>query len=365
VPTSSSARSPLPAALVVLAAVCALLTGAVALAGPAAAIEDPRRPAAEVTHGPSCGPSVIRVAVTNGTEAHRVALVLDGTDEQQAAELGDGEQAELVSEDIDWGRTVDVSVTVTDADGTAEESIEFGTYTRPTAEDCAAVTPTTPASSPEPSTPAPSTPVPTTPVPTTAGHSTTRAPTSPSSAPAPTATASPSSRPSSPTTPRPTGSAPASPGTPHQAPPPPSSPGSHGDAPTGEVGSASAASVSPGGVLTIRATGFTPGEPVTVSMLGVDGPLTTVTAAEDGSVEAVVQIPRGAALGTATVELVGGLSAATAGLDLQVAARTQPVREPTTSIPVFAAGVALIGAGGVLGLVAARRSRADHTGTLR
>jgi hypothetical protein len=118
-------------------------------------------------------------------------------------------------------------------------------------------------------------------------------------------------------------------------------------------------------VLTIRATGFTPGEPVTVSMLGVDGPLTTVTAAEDGSVEAVVQIPRGAALGTATVELVGGLSAATAGLDLQVAARTQPVRERTTSIPVFAAGVALIGAGGVLGLVAARRSRADHTGTLR
>jgi hypothetical protein len=90
-----------------------------------------------------------------------------------------------------------------------------------------------------------------------------------------------------------------------------------------------------------------------------------VTAAQDGSVEAVVQIPRGTALGTATVELVGGLSAATADLDLRVAARTQPVGERTTSLPVFAAGIALIGAGGVLGLVAARRSRADRTRTPR
>src|SRR4051794_30964621 len=79
VPTLSSAREALSPALVVLAAAGALLLGAVAVAGPAAAIEDPRRPDAEVTHGPSCGPAVIRVAVTNGTEAHTIALVFDGT----------------------------------------------------------------------------------------------------------------------------------------------------------------------------------------------------------------------------------------------------------------------------------------------
>jgi hypothetical protein len=375
VPTTSSARAALLPALLVLAATCALLSSAVALAGPAAAIEDPRRPTAEVTHGPSCGPSVIRVAVTNGTEVHRVTLVLDRTDEQEAAELGNGEQAELVSEDIDWGRTVDVSVTVTDTDGTAEQPIEFGTYTRPSAEDCAAVTPTTSPSSPEPTTPA---------APPSTGTTTT--PTSPSSEPAPATpattaatattattatTSSTPSRPSSPSTPRPTGSAPASPGTPHWT-PPPSSPAGQADGsgdeprnePRDEAGSASAASVSPGGVLTVRATGFTPGEPVTVSMVGIDHPLTTVTAAVDGSVEAVVQIPRSAALGTATVQLVGGQSAASAGLDLQVAARAQPVAE-RTSLPVFVAGTALIGAAGVLGLMAARRSRASHTTTPR
>jgi hypothetical protein len=129
---------------------------------------------------------------------------------------------------------------------------------------------------------------------------------------------------------------------------------------SGQAGSASAASVSPGGVLTVRATGFTPGEPVTVSMVGVAEPLTTVTAGADGSVEAVVQIPRSAALGTATVHLVGGLSDATAGLDLQVAARTQPVVQRATSVPVLTAGIALIGAAGVLGLMAAWRSRRHH-----
>jgi len=111
----------------------------------------------------------------------------------------------------------------------------------------------------------------------------------------------------------------------------------------------------------VRATGFTPGEVVTVSLLGTGDRLTTVTAAQDGSVQAVVQIPRGAALGTATVQLVGASSSATAGLDLQVAARAQPLTERTTSGPVLAAGFGLIGAAGVLGLLAARRSRADRT----
>jgi hypothetical protein len=339
VPTSSSsARAVLPPALLVVAVTCVLLTGAVALAGAAAAIEDPRRPTAEVTHGPSCGPAVVRVAVTNGNEGHQVALVFDGAEEQDDAVLGNGEQAELVSEDVDWGQTVDVSVTVADIDGTAEEPIAFGTYTRPTAEDCAALSPTTAEPGPESTAPAP---------PAASSPGTMPAPTMPSStAPSPT-------RPSTP------GTAPSPAGT---APPTTSAPDTGDDTASGQAGSSS---VSPGGVVTVRATGFTPGEPVTISLLGVDRPLATVTAAADGSVEAVVQIPRGAAPGTATVQLVGGLSAATAGLDLQVAARSRPVPTQSTSVPVLAAGLALIGVGGALGLMAARRSRGHHGTTRR
>jgi hypothetical protein len=137
----------------VLVATSALLLTALALAGPAAAIEDPRRPAARITHGPSCGPGEIRVRVTNGTEAHRVDLVLDGTAEQDAAVLAPDQQTELHSADVDRGVTVDVSVTVTSADGTvAGEPLELGTYTRPSRADCDAVSapgdsPTGPASS--------------------------------------------------------------------------------------------------------------------------------------------------------------------------------------------------------------------------
>ncbi|HEV7870815.1 MAG TPA: hypothetical protein VGO95_06120 [Modestobacter sp.] len=354
-PTTSSARAVLSPALVVLAAACVLLAGAVALAGPAAAIEDPRRPTAEVTHGPSCGPGVIRVAVTNGTQPHRVALVFDGAQEEDSAVLANGEQAELVSSDIDWGETVDVAVTVAAADGTAEEPLQFGTYTRPSAEDCAAVTPTTPETSPPASTPESSPPTSPETAPTSATPSTTSTTSSSTTRPSTPSTVS------GPTSTRPSGSAPpATPGTPRPTAPGPAPDGA-ADASSGQAGSASASSVSPGGVVTVRATGFTPGEPVTVSMLGVAAPLTTVTAGADGSVEAVVQIPRGAALGTATVHLVGGLSDATAGLPLKVAARTRPVVERTTSVPVLAAGIALIGAAGGLSLMAARRPRGHRT----
>jgi hypothetical protein len=321
VPTTSSARSALPPALVLLAATCVLLTGAVALAGPAAAIEDPRRPTAEITHGPSCGPGVVRIAVTNGSQPRRVALVFDGAGEQASAELAPGAQTELVSADVDWGQTVDVSVAVADPAGTAAgDPIEFGTYTRPSAEDCAAIAPELePAAAPA---------VPTTPDSST-GQQTPR-PSSPSAAPR----------------------VPVEP-----VPPVGSAVGAAGD--QADVGP-----VAPGGVVTVRATGFTPGEPVTVSIVGIDEPLTTVQAAPDGSVQTVVQIPRGATVGAATVQLVGGLSAATAGMDLQVAARSRPVPAPTTPVPTLAAGFALLASGGVLGLMAARRSRA-HGSSLR
>ena len=352
-PTSSSARTGLPRARTLALTVCGLLTTGVALAGPAAAVEDPRRPVAEVTHGPSCGPGAVRALVTNGTEPHRVSLVFDGTGEQASAVVGPDEQVELASEDVAWGVTVAVSVTVADLDGTVEDPLELSTYTRPSADDCAAVT--------DPTTSAPA------PTPTATGEPSSSAPVPESTTVPPTSTAPPPSSPEAPapsTTRTPSGSSP--PGTPRPPSPSalPTEDTDHGqqddDVATGSAGSASAASVSPGGVVTVRATGFVPGEPVTVSIAGLDEPLTTVTAAADGSVEAVVQIPRAAALGTATVRFVGGESSATAGLDLQVAARAQPAAEQAGSPAVVAAGLALIGAAGALGLVGARRSHGRH-----
>ncbi|WP_299955056.1 hypothetical protein [uncultured Modestobacter sp.] len=340
-PTSSSARTGLPAALVVALAAGGLLAAGIVLAAPAAAIEDPRRPTATVTHGPSCGPGVVRTLVTNGSEPHRVALVFDGVTEQDAALVGPGEQVELVSTDVEWGVTVDVSVAVTDEDGAPEQPLELSTYTRPSAEDCAAVTA---APTPSPTAPAPSG----TTEPSTSPPSTAPAPVGePTSTPGPAASSPPRSAPPSPSPSVPSTAA-AEGGVPDR------------DQPSGTAGSASAASVSPGGVVTVRATGFVPGELVAVGIAGLAEPLTTVAAAADGSVQAVVQIPRSAALGTATVQFVGGESAATAGLDLQVAARSRPVTGPTGSPAAVAAGLALVGAAGTLGLVGARRTRGRH-----
>lgn len=342
-PTSSSARTGLRAARSVALTTGVLLAG-VALAAPAAALEDPRRPTATVTHGPSCGPGVVRTLVTNGSEPHRVSLVFDGAVEQDAALVGPGEQVELVSTDVAWGVTVSVSVAVTDQDGAVERPLELSTYTRPSAEDCAAVT-TAPSPRPTTATPAPSGTArqPASP-PSTAPAPSTAVPTGPAPDSSPPRSTPPASSPSSP-------AGPADGGTTGQA---------DGGPSTGSAGSAPAASVSPGGVVTVRATGFAPGEPVAVGIAGLDEPLTTVAAAADGSVQAVVQIPRGAALGPATVQFVGGESAATAGLDLQVAARSQPTTAQTGSPAVVAAGLALVGAAGTLGLVGTRRTRGRH-----
>ncbi|WP_369132407.1 hypothetical protein [Modestobacter sp. I12A-02662] len=324
----------------VLAGVCALLAAGVALAGPAAAIEDPRRPTVAVTHGPSCGPGVLRAVVTNGEEGHRVALWFDGTEELAAAELGPGEQVELVSRDVDWGETVDVSVTVADLDGTPEEPLEQGTYTRPSVEDCAATAVSAAGTGIDGAgLPAASVPEP----------ADTRVP-APSGTPDPPAQSA--GTPPVPSTPDPT-----APDT-----DPSGTSASAGDASPTPAGQASVAAVAPGGVLTVRASGFTPGERVIVSLADAHRTLTTVTAGSDGGVEAVVQIPRGAELGAATVQLVGRQSAATTAIDLQVTARAQPRPGPAGSPSTTVAVVSLLGAGGVLGLTAARRSREPTSG---
>lgn len=361
--TRSSGCPALSPFLTVGLALGAVVTAGVVVAGHAAALEDPRRPTATVTHGPSCGPAVVRVQVTNGTEPHRVALVFDGVEVQDAADLDAGEQAELTSQDVDWGVTVDVSLMVADPGGSIERPLQLDTYTRPSEADCAAVVPTP--------TPVPSTSVPSMPVPSTPPAPSSSAPApSPSSPPAPSSAPAPSPVPSE----VPPSSVPA-PSTPAPVPPTETtdSPPATGAEPGVGSGGASrpsdpttpAASVSPGGVLTVRAGGFTPGEPVDVRMSDGAGVLGTVTAAADGSVEAVVQIPRGAALGAAALELVGSESAATAGVDLQVAARAAPVTEPNGSPAVLAAGLVLLTAAGSLGLVGMRRSRGGHSGGRR
>ncbi|MCZ2803743.1 hypothetical protein O2W18_01340 [Modestobacter sp. VKM Ac-2983] len=397
--TRPAARPALAAGLALGALLVAGVAG-VAAAGPAAALEDPRRPAATVTHGPSCGPGVVRVQVTNGTEPHRVALVFDGVEQQDVADLAPGQQAELISEDVDWGVTVEVSVTVADPDGTVEQPLHFQTYTRPSEEDCAAVmpppTPVTP--TPDPSTPAPvpptptDTPVPSTPPPSSSPPSTaepstaepwTPEPSTPersSTAPPPVASSpTPSPVPSS-TTPWPRAPSPPLPtvsdrstsapttssGEPASTSTTEPDAGSGGPSrPDGDTSWSPVASVSPGGVVTVRASGFLPGEPVGVRLAGDGELLSTVTAAADGSVEAVVQIPRGVALGAATLEFVGGESAATAEVDLEVAARAAPVTEQTGSPVVLAAGLALLTAAGSIGLVGVRRSRSGHSGGRR
>ena len=355
VTTTLAVHRPARQVPLVVAVAGALLLAGLALAGPAAAFEDPAAPTARVTQGPSCGPGIIRVQVTNGDREHRVALVFDGTDEQDAAALTPDEQVELRSTDIDRGMTVDVSVTVTSADGaTVDEPLELGTYTRPTRADCDAV------SGPgAPATTTPSTEPP-------AGPSGGGAPATPSATAAPT-TAGPTRSTPTPAPTRPTGKT-----HPTGKTRPIPSAGSSSGAPASTTGTPSAGSttpggrhaapsVAPGGRVTLRGAGFSPGESVHVSVPGVDEPLTTVTAAADGTVEAVVQIPQGTHLGPLTVQLVGQDSASTAGLDLQVAGQHVPVSFATPT-PVLAAGSALLVAGAALGLYAARRPRADADG---
>jgi hypothetical protein len=321
-----SGRTPLT-----VGALGALLLAAVALAAPAAALEDPRRPVAEVTHGPSCGPGVVRVEVTNGNQPHQVALVFDGTVVQEVADLAPGEQAELGSADVDWGTTVHVTVTMADAQGAAQLPLDFGTYTRPSKADCDALVPLT---EPEPGVVAPDTV-------TSALPKSPPAPASGSKAPAPLP---------------PMGAGGTSP-VPGAGETVPRALPVGDQAPGASPGVAVAAPVAPGGVVTVRGSGFTPGEQVDVTLDGVAAPLATVVAAADGTVEAVVQIPRGADLGSVTVQLVGRTSSAMSGLDLQVAARQLSLAESSAPVPVLAAGTALLVASVGLGVAASRRPR--------
>jgi hypothetical protein len=308
--------------------VVTLFAAAVAAAAPAVAIDDQSRPDARVTHGPSCRPGGLVIEVQAGTTAYSVRLA---TTRQPAGEdetvLAPGETAVLRSDDVAWGETIDGRLEYAAQDGsgvTYADELEHYSFTRPSQEDCEAIT--APAS-PEPTGRAPT--APTTPAPMSA---------TPGSVGASSATVPPAASDSR--APAPTG--------------PPAD--TRTTAPsTGErAGSSLEREVAAGGTVTLHGSGFLPGERVTIRLHGGGAVLGTAVAGPDGTVQVEIQIPSSTAAGTARIDLVGNSSAAIADVELQVAAEKSPIpRHGTTSLwSLVAAAVALVGSVGALVSVA-------------
>jgi hypothetical protein len=314
--------------LALLFAVSGLLGGGVLLAAPALAVDDPARPDARVTHGPSCQPGGVAVEVTAGTVAYAVTLATTRSAAgEDAASLEPGQTAVLRTGDVDWGETIDSRLEYAALDGsgtTYVDELEGFSFTRPAEEDCAAIAAPPTAAEPE---------VPVAP------------PSSPSAVP-------PADGVAPEVVPIPV------PGLPV----PETAPGAPADGPAAGavVASAPAGQVAAGGRVVVSAAGFGAGEEVTVT--AADGTvLGSAAAGPDGAVEVVVHIPGGGAPGPTTIELVGADSALTAAVQLRVAAASSAV-DPDP-LPLVAAGLALVGAATGLVLVAARRpSGGDPTG---
>ncbi|PRY48179.1 hypothetical protein LY71_11067 [Geodermatophilus tzadiensis] len=332
-PVGTTLRRPprpvLTTGLLLLSTVAGALALGVATALPAAAVDDPTRPDALVTHGPSCRAGGVVVEVTAGTVAYAVTLATTRRPEgEDSAEVQPGATVVLRTGDVDWGETIDTRLEYAALDGsglTHVDELDGHDYTRPAEADCAAITAPQP---PQDVSPAP-------------------APEAPSSGAGSVAEA-----PSSPT---PVPDVHPLPGLP--APPP--VPGAPADGPVAggpSVGavSASARQVPAGGQVVLTGTGFTPGEAVTVRVAGGEV-LTTVPAGPDGTVEVTVSLPDGVTAGPATVQLAGTDSAVTAAVRLQVAAAATPAEPGPLPVPLVAAGLALVVSAGGLVLAAARR----------
>jgi len=298
------------------------LGAALAAAAPAAAIDDPTRPDARVTHGPSCKPGGLVVEVVAGTLPYTVRLATTRTPAgEDEAQLQPGETVVLRTGDVAWGETIDGRLEYAAADGSGTaytDELEEYSFTRPTREDCAAVAqPTNPDPAP----------------PTSAAPSATDSGTPGGSAGA--GTASPSG--TAPSTPVPT------------AEPRPTDPAV--PAPAGGAATPPAGAVSPGETVTVAASGFLPGELVTIQLRAGGAVLGTATAGADGTVRAEFRIPAGAAAGRTTVDLVGSDSAVVADVELRIAGAERVVATDDWAdlVPLTAAAVALVGS--VSGLV--------------
>ncbi len=345
----------------------ATVLATVVAAGPAAAAAaagDPTRPSGQVVYGPNCTDGFIRVAIINGNEPHTLTMTYDGVPAGPATEVAAEERTTLEGREVDWGSTVALTVAVVGPTG-VEASLDFLDYTRPTEEDCALVAPPTgpdPTSAPpttSPPTTSPPTSTPPTTAPTTIIPPTTTRPVPSTTVPSPTPTTRPVP---TPTTPRPSAPSSTTPASPPDTTQPPGTPGgtTGAPAPSGPLnGTVSSDQVFPGSVVTVRGTGFTPGEQVVVSLGGVAVPLATVTADEQGRVEAVVQIPRDVVLGPSTVQLLGQDSAASTAVDLRVAAVETADDGRGTPWPLMVAGLALLVVAAALAAAAARRPRRD------
>lgn len=152
------ARSARPAG-VVTGLLVLLLSAAVAGAGSALAIDDPTRPDARVTHGPSCHPGGIVVEVVAGSAPYSVLLA---TTRRPAGEDGatlgaQGSSVVLRTGDVAPGETIDPRLEFTARDGSGVayvDELEDYTLTRPTVEDCElALSPPPPPPPPPPAPP--------------------------------------------------------------------------------------------------------------------------------------------------------------------------------------------------------------------
>ena len=148
----AGARRDAPAAVVGRTSVTGVMTLALlclgtALAGPAAAVDHDARPDARVTHGPSCRPGGVVVEVTGGTVAHAVTLATTRSPGgEDAAEVAPGAVVVLRTAPVEWGETIDpfLRYTALDGSGTAYvDDLPGYSFTRPAAEDCAAIAPST------------------------------------------------------------------------------------------------------------------------------------------------------------------------------------------------------------------------------
>ena len=298
---------------------------ALATAAPAAAADDPTRPDAQVTHGPSCRPGGLVVEVVAGTAPYSVRLSTTRTPSgEDEATLQPGQTVVLTTDDVAYGETIDGRLEFAAQDGTGVtfvDELEEYSFTRPTKEDCDAIA--DPSSTAPPSGSAAPT---ASAVPTTSGGA---APTSSDAAA--------------------TGSTSAAPG---------------GAAPAGGDGGAAPHEVTAGDTVTLQASGFQPGELVTFQLRGSDVVLGTATAGPDGTVQTEVRIPDGTAAGPATVDLFGTESELVADVALQVAAAESPLLDSGSSdiVPLVAAAVALVAAVGGLVSVAGRQ-RPHHPTT--
>jgi hypothetical protein len=320
---------------VVLGNLVLLLFGvALATAAPAAAVDDPARPDARVTHGPSCRPGGLVVEVVAGTAPYSVRLASTRTPAgEDEATLAPGERVVLRSDDVAWGETIDGRLEFAAADGSGvmyTDELDEYSFTRPTEEDCAAVAaPTDPDPEPEPEPTAAPTEAPST---------------APSSAPGgPPAVAT--GQPAPTTTPSSASRAPGS------TPPAPST-RNEGTAPR---------EVAAGATVLLEASGFLPGERVTIQLHGGQV-LGSATAGPDGTVRTEVRIPDRTATGPAMVNLVGKDSAVVADVSLEVAGAERELPAGAADLlALTAAAVALVlSVGALVSVAGGRRNPPRH-----